>query len=220
MDETRIRILIEKQRQHLTRKVEETLSRAGEEWAAQAAELHILRTDAENRRKEGRGFYKMDEAIIQNLSADLSEDYHSLAKSHTAEIEQMLEDFNDDQMLFRLEAEAIERERLASITTSPPMATEQKEEPPDEDITDATQEELAPANRPPEDAHTVPDPVEVEVSPLEPTPPPEESAAPEVDAREDTTPPNQTQPPAPTVQPDHPATTPDPENILDILEEE
>ena len=56
MDETRIRILIEKHRQHLTKKVEEALGRAGEEWAAQAAELHILRADAENRRKEGRGF--------------------------------------------------------------------------------------------------------------------------------------------------------------------
>ena len=124
----------------------------------------------------------MDEASTQNLSADLTEDYHSLAKSHTAAIEEMLEDFNDDQMLFRLEAEAIERERLASITTSPPMATEQKEEPPDEDITDATQEELAPANRPPEDAHTVPDPVEEEVSPLESTPPLEESTALETEA--------------------------------------
>ena len=96
MDETRIRVLIEKHRQHLTRKVKETLNRAGEEWAAQAAELHILCADAENRRKEGHGFYKMDEASIQNLRADLTEDYHSLAKSHTAAIEQMLEDFNDD----------------------------------------------------------------------------------------------------------------------------
>ena len=52
----------------------------------------------------------MDEASIQNLRADLTEDYQSLAKSHTAAIEQMLEDFNDDQMLFRLEAEALERE--------------------------------------------------------------------------------------------------------------
>ena len=182
--------------------------------------MHILRADAENRRKEGRNFYKMDEANIQNLRADLTEDYHSLAKSHTVAIEEMLEDFNDDQMLFRLEVEAIERKRLVAIPTSPPTATKKKEEPPNEEITDVTPEEHATANRPPEDAHTVPDPVEVEVSPLEPTPPPEESAAPEVDAREDTTPPNQTQPPAPTVQPDHPATTPDPENILDILEEE
>ena len=67
---------------------------------------------------------------------------------------------------------------------------------------------------------TVPELVEVEVSAHEPTPPPEESAAPEADAREDMPPPDQTQPPAPTVQPDHPATTPDPESILDILKEE
>ena len=184
-----------------------------------SCQIAYLRADVENRRKEGRGFYKMDEASIQNLRADLTEDYHSLAKSHTAAIEQMLEDFNEDQMMFRLEAEALERERLAAIPTSPPTATEQKEEPPSEEIMNATHEELAPANRPPEDAHTVPDPVEVEASPLEPTPPPE-SAAPKEDSRDDITPPPPTQTPTPTLQPDHPTTTPDPENIVDILEEE
>ena len=86
MDETRIQILIEKYHQHLTKKVEESVGRAGEEWVAQAAELHTLRVDTENRQKEGRGFYKMDEANIQNLRADLTEDYHSLVKSHTAAI--------------------------------------------------------------------------------------------------------------------------------------
>ena len=53
MDDTRIKILIDKYRQQLTKKIEETLDRAWQEWSAQAAELHILRTDAENRRKEG-----------------------------------------------------------------------------------------------------------------------------------------------------------------------
>ena len=223
MDETRIRVLIEKHRQHLTKKVEEAVGRAGEEWAAQAAELHILRADAENRRKEGRGFYKMDEASIQNLRADLTEDYHSLVKSHTAAIEQLLEDFNDDQMMFRLEAESYEQERLAAIQTSPPTTTEQNEEPPIEDTTDAGQEERDPAEGPPKHAHTVPEPVEVEVSPREPTPPPiaPESIAPEDCSAKDITPlvPT-TQPPAPTPQLDHPATTPDPETILNILEEE
>ena len=185
-----------------------------------SCQIAYLRADVENRRKEGRGFYKMDEASIQNLRANLTEDYPSLAKSHTAAIEQMLEDFNDNQMLFRLEAEALEQERLAAISTSPPMTIEQKEEPPNEEITDATQEELAPINRPPEDAHTVPDPVEVEASPLEPTPPPE-LVAPEEGTQEDLTPPAPiTQPPAPTLQQNHPATTPDPETILNILEEE
>ena len=52
MDDTRIKILIDKYRQQLTKKIEETLGRAGQAWSAQAAELHILRADAENQRKE------------------------------------------------------------------------------------------------------------------------------------------------------------------------
>ena len=47
------RILIDKHHQQLTKKVEESFGRAGEEWAAQAAELHILRPDAENRQEGG-----------------------------------------------------------------------------------------------------------------------------------------------------------------------
>ena len=123
-------------------------------------------------------------------------------------------------MVFRLEAEALERERLATIQTSPPTATEQTKEPPREEITDTAQEELAPANRPSEDAHMVPHPVEEEVSPLDTTPPPKATAAPAEDVHADITTPDQTLPSAPTVQPDHPDTTPDPANILDILEEE
>ena len=34
MDDTRIKILIDRHRQHLTKKIEETFGRAGEEWAA------------------------------------------------------------------------------------------------------------------------------------------------------------------------------------------
>ena len=64
MDETIIKILNDKHRQQLNRKIEETLGHAWQEWSAQAAELHVLRADAENRRKEGRGFYKMDENNI------------------------------------------------------------------------------------------------------------------------------------------------------------
>ena len=69
-----------------------------------------MRADVENRRKEGRGFYKMDENNIQLLREDLTEEFHAMAKSHTTTIEQLLEDFNDDKMLLRVEAEAYEEE--------------------------------------------------------------------------------------------------------------
>ena len=48
----------------------------------------------------------MDYNNIQLLREDLTEEFHALAKSHTTAIEQLLDDFNDDQMLFRIEAEA------------------------------------------------------------------------------------------------------------------
>ena len=47
MDDTHIQILIDKHRHHLTKKVAESFGHAGEEWAAQAVELLILRADAD-----------------------------------------------------------------------------------------------------------------------------------------------------------------------------
>ena len=92
--------------------------------------------DAENRRKEGRGFYKMHENNIQLLHEHLTEEFHALAKSHTTTIEQLLEDFNDDPMLFPIEAEAYEEERIHTerqTTTATqniaPTAEEQTLEP-------------------------------------------------------------------------------------------
>ena len=82
------------------------LARAWQDWSAQAVELQVLCANAENRRKEGQGLYKMDESNIHLLREDLIEEFHALAKSHTTAIEQLLDDFNDDQMLFRIEAEA------------------------------------------------------------------------------------------------------------------
>ena len=103
---------------------------------------------------------------------------------------------------------------------------EQNDEPPIEDTTDARQEGHAPVEGPPAHANTppiVPEPVATEVSSLEATTPPTapKPVGTEDCSREDTTSPAPTtQPPSSTPQPDHPAHTPDPETILDILEEE
>ena len=160
----------------------------------------------------------MDEANIQTLRADLTEDYQSLVKSHTAAIEQLLEDFNDDQMVFSLEAEALEHERLATLHTSPPPATKQTEDPPREGITTTAQEELATTTGRAKAAHSEPPPVEETVSLSDIAPPTDTTVALATDAEDEMATP--TQPLPPTVQPDHPATTPDPETILDILIED
>ena len=123
MDETRIKVLIDKHRQWFNQKIEEMLAHAWHEWSAEATELHVLRADIENRRKEGRAFYKMDENNINVLCEDLTEE------SHTAAIEQRLEEFNNDQVLFHLEVEPYEEERLATMANRAPTIDEPKVEP-------------------------------------------------------------------------------------------
>ena len=76
MDDTRIQILIDKHRQHLTKKVEESFGHAGKEWAAQGAELHILCADVENRRKEGRSQYPNPPRVLNRGLAYLGEIPH------------------------------------------------------------------------------------------------------------------------------------------------
>ena len=138
--------MIDKYRQQLNRKIEETLARVGQEWSAQAVELHVLRADAENLRKEGRGFYKIDENNIQTPREDPTEEYYNLVKSHIAAIEQLLEEFNVDQMMFRLEAEAYEEERLAAIANIAPTTGDHEVEPTTTNTTGARQEGPALAN--------------------------------------------------------------------------
>ena len=47
------------------------------QWSQQATELQILRADAENRKKAGNNFYKMDEESIVTIREELSDDFSS-----------------------------------------------------------------------------------------------------------------------------------------------
>ena len=87
----------------LNRKVKETLASGWKEWLAQAAELQVLRADAESPKKEDHGFYKMDKNSIQMVWEDVTKDFQALAKTHTTTIESLLEEFNNDQLLIMLE---------------------------------------------------------------------------------------------------------------------
>ena len=66
-------------------------------WATQAAELHTYRADLENRRKEGRGFYKLNEESVTAMREDLAQDYRTLADQHSEELTLLLEDFGESQ---------------------------------------------------------------------------------------------------------------------------
>ena len=90
-----------KQRQLLNRKIDETLDAGWKAWSAQAAELQVLRADAENRQKEGKGFLKMDKNNIALVREDLEEDFCALADGHIRAITALLEEFNNDQILLK-----------------------------------------------------------------------------------------------------------------------
>ena len=56
------------------------------EWSQQVAELQTLRADAENRKKAGDKFYKMDEESIITIREELSEDFFALVEVHLKEV--------------------------------------------------------------------------------------------------------------------------------------
>ena len=58
--------------------------------------LKTFRVDQENRQKEGHGFYKMDENNIQLLREDLTEEFSSLAQTHSKEVKKLFHDFEDE----------------------------------------------------------------------------------------------------------------------------
>ena len=84
-----------------------TLAQGWNEWAAQ-----VFRVDVENRKKEGHKFYKMDKNNIKILREDLTAEFQAFTQTHTTVIGNLLEEFNDDQLLLSIETEGYEREHL------------------------------------------------------------------------------------------------------------
>ena len=54
----------------------------------------------------------MDENSIQILHEDLTKEFQALDQTHTTAIGNLLEEFNNDQLLLMIETEGYERERL------------------------------------------------------------------------------------------------------------
>ena len=74
-----VHILLQTNREWFTTQLKTTLDKRWVAWTMQAAELHTYRADWENRRKEGRGFYKLNEDNIAAVREELTQDYQTLA---------------------------------------------------------------------------------------------------------------------------------------------
>ena len=93
MGTERIRTLLHSHKDRFVRQLKEAMNRGWADWAKQATELHTFRVDKENRRKEGKSFYKLDEGSIATVLEHLTSDYQALADHHSEEIVQLLEEF-------------------------------------------------------------------------------------------------------------------------------
>ena len=91
--------------------VEESLVQWWLKWAKQVVELQVLRVDAESRRKEGDGFYKMDADNVVTIREELADNFVSLADEQLVAVQRLVEQLGDDQLDNQLQFERYERER-------------------------------------------------------------------------------------------------------------
>ena len=87
-----VRIILQTNREKFSAQLKTALDKGWMTWATRAVELHTYRTDWENRRKEGRGFYKLNDKSMATVLEDLAQDYRSLADQHSEELAQLLDD--------------------------------------------------------------------------------------------------------------------------------
>ena len=93
MGTERIRTLLHTHRGNFEKLLTDTLAKGWVGWAQQVAELHRFRADHENRVKEGKGFFKLNDESITTVREDLANDYQALADQHLEEVAQILEEY-------------------------------------------------------------------------------------------------------------------------------
>ena len=91
--------------------INECSEKVWKEWSQQAAELQTLRANAENQKKAGDKFYKMDEESIVTVREELSEDFFALAEAHLKEVRGLVERLDDGQLDTQLQLEKYEEDR-------------------------------------------------------------------------------------------------------------
>ena len=93
MGTARIRTLLHTHRTNFEKLLTNALAKGWAGWAQQAAELHTFRVDHENRAKEGKGFFKLNDDNITSVRESLAKDYQVLADQHLEEVAQSLEEY-------------------------------------------------------------------------------------------------------------------------------
>ena len=107
----RIKSMVKTWRNRTKKSIDDCSTQLWMQWLQQAAELQTLWADAENRKKAGDKFYKMDEESIVTIREELSEDFFALAEVHLKEVRGLVEVLDDGQLDAQLQLEKYERDR-------------------------------------------------------------------------------------------------------------
>ena len=91
--------------------ITDSLDNGQKMWSTQAIELQLLRANHKNRKKQGHGFFKMDEVSITMVRDEFANDIYELTTHHKEEINKLLEEFDDKQITIAIELDAYEKER-------------------------------------------------------------------------------------------------------------
>ena len=62
--------------------ITDSLENGWKTWSNQVSELQLLRADHENKKKQGEGFFKLDEASITTVWEELANDIYELTTHH------------------------------------------------------------------------------------------------------------------------------------------
>ena len=138
MGTARIRTLLHTHRAKFEKSLTDALANGWAGWAQQAAELHTFRADHENRAKEGKGFFKLNDDSIATVREDLAKDYQALADQHLEEVTQILEEYGAAEVELGHQIQATEADRLA--TGQQTVETVELPDSPPEDAGPTTQE--------------------------------------------------------------------------------
>jgi hypothetical protein len=80
-------------------------------WTRNAAELQLLRADAENRRKEGDDYYMLTSEDFTGIRDELAEDFQALADDQLGQVRQLVAQLDDDRLEAQIQFESYERSR-------------------------------------------------------------------------------------------------------------
>ena len=99
-------------------------------WTRNAAELQLLRADAENRRKEGDDYYMLTSEDFTGIRDELAEDFQALAEDQLGQVRQLVAQLDDDRLEAQIQFESYERSRIREEEARVPVTVNLSDEEP------------------------------------------------------------------------------------------